>query len=70
MFYRAKITKILSWVECHYNLNAYSIVRDCENVYIEVKNEDEAELIESIERKQEELSRLVSEWYDKYDSLS
>ena len=68
MFYRAKITKIQSWVENHYNINAYSTVRDAKDVYIEVKNEDEAELLESINRKQEELLGLKAQWYEKYDN--
>lgn len=68
MFYRAKITKIQSWVENHYNINAYSTVCDAKDVYIEVKNEDEAELLESINRKQEELLGLKAQWYEKYDN--
>ena len=68
MVYRAKITKIQSWFESHYNINAYTIVRDAKDVYIEVDNEDEAELLESINKKQEELLNLTSQWYDKYDN--
>lgn len=68
MVYRAKITKIQSWVENHYNINAYRTVRDAKDVYIEVKDEDEAELLESINRKQEELLLLKAQWYDKYDN--
>jgi hypothetical protein len=44
------------------------MVRDAKDVYIEVKNEDEAELLESINRKQEELLLLKGQWYDKYDN--
>lgn len=68
MVYRAKISKIQSWVEDHYNLNNFSIVRDTKDVYIEVKDEDEAELLESINRKQEELLLLKAKWYEKYDN--
>ena len=68
MVYRAKITKIQAWVETNYNVNAYTMVRDAKDVYIEVKDEDEAELLESINRKQEELLLLKAQWYDKYNN--
>jgi hypothetical protein len=68
MVYRAKITKIQAWVESNYNINAYTMVRDAKDVYIEVKDEDEAELLESINRKQEELLLLKVEWYKKYSN--
>lgn len=68
MVYRAKITKIQSWVENHYNINAHKMVLDAKDVYIEVKYEDEAELLESINRKQEELLLLKAQWYDKYNN--
>lgn len=68
MEYRAKITKIQSWVGNYYNINAYTMVRDAKDVYIEVKDEDEAELLESINRKQEELLSLKAQWYEKYDN--
>lgn len=66
MYYRAKITKIQSWVEYLYNTNAYTMVRDAKDVYIELKDENEAELLESINRKKEELQLLKSQWFDKY----
>ena len=66
MVYRAKITKIQSWVENHYIIDANTMVHDTKDVYIEVKDEDEAELLESINRKQEELLLLKAQWYDKY----
>jgi hypothetical protein len=68
MVYRAKITKIQAWVESTHNINAYTIVCDAKDVYIEVKDEDEAELLESINRKQEELLLLKAQWYDKYNN--
>ena len=68
MVYRAKITKIQSWVESVYNINAYTIVCDAKDVYIELEDEDEAELLESINRKQEELLLLKAQWYEKYDN--
>lgn len=58
MVYRAKITKIQSWVEKHYNMNNYRMVRDAKDVYIEVGDENEAELLECINRKEEELLLL------------
>ena len=68
MVYRAKITKIQAWVVNHYNMNAYTMVRDAKDVYIEVKDEDEAKLLESINRSQEELLLLKEQWYEKYDN--
>lgn len=68
MVYRAKITKIQAWVEDHYNTNTYNIVRDEKDVYIEVKNEDEAEQLESINRAQEKLLALKAQWYEKYET--
>lgn len=67
MVYRAKITKIQAWVDNNYNINAFARCRDAKDVYIEVKDEDEAELLESINRKQEELLQLIAQWYDKYE---
>ena len=66
MVYRAKITKIQSWVEEHYNINLYHLVRDAKDVYIEVDDEDEAELLESINKKQEQMLSLKAQWYEKY----
>lgn len=68
MVYRAKITKIQSWVEDHYDIDYYRTVRDAKDVYIEVNDEDEAELLESINRKQEELLLLQAKLYEKYDN--
>ena len=66
MVYRAKVTKIMSWVGSNYNMNAYTFVHDKTDWYIEVEDEDEAELLESINRKQEELLSLKAQWYEKY----
>lgn len=67
MVYRAKITKIQSWVDSHYSLDAYTRVRDAKDVYIEVADANEAELLEAINRKQQELLLLQAQWYDDYD---
>ena len=66
MVYRAKITKIQSWVENHYNINAYTMVRDAKDVYIEVKDEDEAELLENMNRLEEQQLKLKNQWREKY----
>lgn len=66
MVYRAKITRIYSWVESHYNLKKFNIVRDSKDGYIELKNEDEAELIEKLNKLEEESSKLKLEWYEKF----
>lgn len=58
MMYRAKITKIQSWVESNYNLNAYATFHDKKDFYIEVSNEDEAELLEAINKSVEQTEQL------------
>ena len=66
MVYRAKVTKIQSWVESNYNMNAYTFVRDAKDVYIEVKDEDEAELLENMNRLEEQQLKLKNQWREKY----
>lgn len=68
MMYRAKFTKIQSWIEENYNLNAYNIRKDAKDLYLELKDEEEAELIEKINRAQTTLLDLKNEWYKKYDN--
>lgn len=50
MVYRAKITRIWSTIESLYNVKNYTIVYDNKDAYIEVDNEDEAELIEQLNK--------------------
>lgn len=66
MMYRARITRIQSWIENHYNTNMYHLVKDAKDVYIEVRDEDEAEQLELMNKKQEELLKLQYDWYEKY----
>lgn len=54
MVYRAKITHIWSTIETYYNLKLYTIVHDKKDAYIEVDNEDEAELIERLNKLETE----------------
>ena len=67
MVYRAKITKIQAWVESNYNMNAYTFVRDAKDGYIEVKDEDEAELLENMNRLEEQQLKLKNQWREKYE---
>ena len=67
MVYRAKITKIQSWVEDRYSVTAYTFVRDKKDVYIEVKDEDEAELLENMNRLEEQQLKLKNQWREKYE---
>lgn len=67
MMYRAKITNIQSWIEDHYNTNLYHLVKDAKDVYIEVRDEDEAEHLEQMNKKQDELLKLQNKWYEKYE---
>lgn len=52
MMYRAKITKIVSYIDSIYSLDRYVRVKDCQDIYIEVPTEDEAEQIELINETQ------------------
>ena len=54
MVYRAKITRIWSTIESVYNLKKYNILTDMKDAYIEVDNEEEAELIERLNRLETE----------------
>ena len=56
MMYRAKITKIQSYIDTIYSLNRYNRVKDCQDVYIEVPTEEEAEQIELINETQVKLT--------------
>ena len=44
------MTRILSTIESLYNLKQYTIVSDNKDSYIEVDNEEEAELIERLNK--------------------
>lgn len=68
MLYRAKITKIQPLVEDVLNVDYYKMVRDKKDVYIELSDEYEAELLESINKKAEELSLLKNKWYEYQES--
>ena len=65
--YRAKITKIQAWVEDHYSVTSYNFVRDKKDVYIEVKDEDEAELLENMNKLEEQQLKLKNQWREKYE---
>lgn len=55
MVYRAKITQIVSYIDTVYSLNKYNRVKDCQDIYIEVPTEEEAEQIELINETQVKL---------------
>lgn len=55
MVFRAKITKIVSYIDTIYSLNRYNRVKDCQDIYIEVPTEEEAEQIELINETQVKL---------------
>ena len=62
MVYRAKITKCYPKVESLLDLSKYSIVRDAKDTYIEVSDETLAEIIESMNRAEEQLSKCYLEF--------
>lgn len=49
MVYRAKCTHVLETLSEMIDLSSYNIVRDCQDAYIEVSNEELAEQIELLE---------------------
>ena len=49
MIYRAKCTHVISTLEGMINFKNYNFVKDCQDTYIEVANEDLAEQIELLE---------------------
>jgi hypothetical protein len=53
-------------VEDHYSVTAYTFVHDFKDVYIEVKDEDEAELLENMNRLEEHQLKLKNQWREKY----
>lgn len=55
MVYRAKITQIVSYIDTVYSLNRYNRVKGCQDIYIEVPTEAEAEQIELINETQVKL---------------
>lgn len=67
MKYRARITKIQAWVEDYYSANAYTTVKDAKDVYVEVSDPDEADLLEAINKAQERLLELKNQWHEKYN---
>lgn len=61
MKYRAKCTKIVSLVETIYNTNNHKLVKDAKDIYIEVNFEDEAELIEKLNKHEAEKIAIINE---------
>lgn len=59
MVYRAKITNIQAYIEDNYNIDAYHIVTDSTDKYIEFRDEEEASLIDAINRAQLQLIEAV-----------
>lgn len=68
MKYRAKCTKIVSFVEDNYNVNVYHIVRDASDKYIEVDTMEEADIIEELNRIEEKALKLKLRLFDILDN--
>lgn len=66
MFYRAKITTIQAWVKDLYSEKAFNFVKDKNDVYIEVANEDEAELLENINKSVKTTIELKQKWLETH----
>lgn len=66
MKYRARITRIFSFVETHYDLTKYNIVRDSKDVYLEVDDVNEADLLEdlnTLEKKSNDLTMELCKYH-------
>ncbi len=50
MVYRAKITNIIDLVKDYINIDNLTQVRDAKDLYIEVKSEELAEILESLNK--------------------
>lgn len=64
MVYRAKCTKIVSFIESIYNTNNHHLVKDAKDYYVEVCFEDEADLIEQINKAEEHKIELINQLSD------
>lgn len=54
MKYRAKMTRIQSTIENYYNIKGCTLIQDSKDTYIEVDTESEAEVIEELNRLEEQ----------------
>lgn len=57
--YRAKFNRILSTIEWFYDFKKHNVVRDSKDAYIEVDTAEEAEVIEALNRLEEERNYLI-----------
>ena len=69
MFYRAKCTEVQNIIKELINVNTLHYVKDAKDIYVEVKNEELAELIEKLnDRKLEEI-KLINQLIDFLDNV-
>lgn len=64
MVYRARITNIIDLVEDYINIDNFTQVRDTKDLYIEVKSEELAEIIESLNKCKEQELEIKSRLND------
>lgn len=64
MMYRAKITKIEYLVNVFYSGEDLRIRKDVTDKYLELASEDEAEILEEINRVHEETEKAVERAYE------
>lgn len=60
MMYRAKVTKIINIVEDHINCNTIRYVREQKDTYMEVRSEELAEVLESLNKCKEKEIELIN----------
>ena len=65
MVYRAKITKIYNTIEDIYNFKKHHVVTDSKDAYIEVDTEEEAEIIEEMNKLKEQFNKLHIDLIEK-----
>lgn len=61
MMYRAKITDCYQVIECIYDMRKMFVCHDVKDTYIEVKTEEEAELIERLNEAQKRSKELYTQ---------
>lgn len=64
MKYRAKITNCIQLIECHYNFEKNHVCHDKYDTYIEVDTEEEAEIIEELNKTTSRTTELYTKLRD------
>lgn len=66
MRYRAKVTNVANWVKLWTKKEKQYFVKDSNDTYYECETEEEAELLEKINHRAQDVYQSEKEWLDKY----